>query len=265
MMMKKIFVSLIFIAFVGINLMFGEESGYFAGAQFERGGAELNHKYCAIQGYYNGIYTMGIEDCFTEQYNFKNNKYGFLGGYKHFFTPEFGLRYYGVFNVSKYEYSGYGYRLMDQNPPNMDLLRTKFIHKIKEQHWSINVDVLYNFITNELLDFGVFGGVSLAYVICTYDMNDDSNEKYRVEEYMQIDKMKDFDMGLNFGLRANFIKRHSIELYSRFALMKQRETYAIVVKRGYDIDGLKSRKHYESVTLTNTPHTSFGIRYVFSF
>lgn len=262
--MKKVFVSLIVIGFVGINSMFGEESGYFAGVQFERGGAELNHKYCEIRDYTSPPYSvLKREYCSTEQYDFKNNKYGFLAGYKQFFTPQFGLRYYGVFNVGKYEYSGYGYRIKEPNPPHMDFLRTKFIHKIKEQHLSINVDVLYNFITNELVDFGVFGGVSLAYVIYKYDMNDDTNEKYRAEEYMQIDKMKDFDIGLNLGLRANFIKRHSIELYSRFALMKQRETYAIDVKD--DLFNIVPFKHYESVTLTNKPHTSFGIRYVFSF
>lgn len=264
--MKKVFVSLIVIGFVGINSMFGEESGYFAGVQFERGSAELNHKYCEIRDDYNSppYSVLKREYCSTEQYNFKNNKYGFLAGYKQFFTPQFGLRYYAVFNVGKYEYSGYGYKIKEPNPPHMGFLRTKFIHKIKEQHLSINVDVLYNFITNELLDFGVFGGVSLAYVIYKYDMNKDLNEKYMAEEYMQIDAMKDFDMGLNLGLRANFIKRHSIELYSRFALMKQRETYAVVVKPAHSYD-YRAEEHYESVTLTNKPHTSFGIRYVFSF
>lgn len=85
-MTKKFIAHLVCVGILWLSPVFAEKNGYFVGAQFERGGAELNHKYCAIQGHHNGIYTMGIEDYFTEQYNFKNNKYGFLGGYQQLFN-----------------------------------------------------------------------------------------------------------------------------------------------------------------------------------
>ena len=245
--MKKIYLALIFIGILGISSpLLAEESGFFMGAQLGKGGVELNYKYCAIYQPGNPAGQPKKEEhCSTEhqqdeqdkvynsflageRHDFKSTKYGFLAGYKQFFTPKFGLRYYAAFNVGKYQYNGKAYQRSDKPPLYEWEFRTTYTHKISEQHLSVNVDALYDFITNDIWDFGVFGGVSLGYVWYQYDMNEGVNWYYWERGYKQIDKMQDFDIGLNLGLRVNLIKRHGIEFYSRFSLMKQRETYIII-------------------------------------
>ena len=36
---------------------------------------------------------------------------------------------------------------------------------------------------------------------------------------------RDFDFGINFGLRSNIAQKHGVELYSRFSLLKQKDDY----------------------------------------
>ena len=221
--MKKCFLSVIFVGILGVsNPLFAEESGWFVGTQLSKGGVNLGYRYCVIYATNlvndNGSsitpYPIREERCFVEprqpehfkksyeflvgeEHKLKGIKYGFLGGYKQFFTADFGLRYYVAFDMAKYQYDGAAYMYSDDamNYGKWEL-RTKYTHKINERHFSVNVDALYNFIANDTLDFGVFVGVSLGYVIYKYDMNEGLNHYYGERGYKQIDKMQDFNIGL---------------------------------------------------------------------
>ena len=143
---------------------------------------------------------------------------GVLGGYKFFFMPEVGVRAYGVLN---YQNSQSKY---DDGKATNSILSA-----------SANVDGLYNFVSSESLDFGVFAGLSLGY---TKNTNKDrSGEK---------NSISGFDPGINFGLRANVAQNHGLELYSRFGLADIKKTENGVTQK------------------FRTPYT-VGLRYAYSF
>ena len=64
-------------------------------------------------------------------------QFGILAGYKHFFVPKFGLRFYGLLDYASTEVSGV-------TSTNINA--------------SINADALFNFISGESWDLGGFGG-----------------------------------------------------------------------------------------------------------
>lgn len=71
--------------------------------------------------------------------------YGFVAGYKHFFTPYLGLRSY----------------------VNFDVLHTKFSEQGSSMRanlftYGVNVDFLGNFLSTSVVDFGGFVGLWLG-------------------------------------------------------------------------------------------------------
>ena len=264
-MMKKVIVCFMFAGILGVsNPLLAEESGWFAGVQLGGGGVELGYEYCKITGYREAIIGVAgnyIVDtsCTLDTQNFKGIKYGFLGGYKQFFTADFGLRYYGAFNVGKYSYNGVAYKVDNPNE-----IRASFSNKLDEYTFNFNVDILYNLVSSDDTNFGIFGGVSLGCVWHNYDIKDGIDAKYTEKGYKQVDKARKLDAGLNFGLRVNIAKRHGIELYSRFALLKQKANYAVIaLGRGVGAD--RDELLYKPLTLTNTQIRSLGIAYIFTF
>lgn len=195
-----------------------------------------------------------------QEQQFDGYQWGLLGGYKQFFTPKFGLRYYGSFNMGAYSYDGTAY-----NSDNRADIRTTFTNKLNEYTFHFNVDALYNFIANDTWDFGVFGGVGLGGVLYKYTIEEGIDNHFGKEGYSQIDTARDFNIRLNLGLRANIAKRHGIELFACITLLDNKETYAVLARNG--VGGMGGLPDYElrGVTLTNTPLESFGIRYIFSF
>ena len=125
---------------------------------------------------------------------------GVLGGYKFFFMPEVGVRAYGVLN---YQNSQSKY---DDGKATNNILSA-----------SANVDGLYNFVSSESLDFGVFAGLSLGYTKITNKDESDGEPSSKIT-------MSGFDPGINFGLRANVAQNHGLELYSRFGLADIKKT-----------------------------------------
>lgn len=200
-----------------------------AGVQFGGGGVGLVYEF---KGY-------GVGD---NNHDLEGYRFGLLGGYKQFFTPKFGLRYYAAFDMGQYS----------SNP--------SFKAIVDEYSFVFNVEMLYNFITSETSDFGVFAGVGLGYVIYSYDMKENALISNKEQKRQIVDISRDFDIRFVAGLRVNLAKRHGIELYSRFALMKQKEIYIIT-----PIKSFSGGWDYITTTLTNKALTSFGIGYVFSF
>lgn len=242
--------SVIFAGILGVSSpLLAEESGWFAGVQFGGGGTEIVYEYCSSNKFSRG------KSCFTEPQVFEGYQWGLLGGYKQFFTPKFGLRYYGAFNMGKYSYDGDSIAYKSEGRTDT---RTTFTNKLNEYTFHIHTDILYNFITSETSDFGVFAGVGLGYVL----------HKYTIQygpilnaEYSEIDTARDFDIRFVAGLRVNLAKRHGIEAFIQLPMLKQKENFAVVAWDG-DPNGLNQ---LVGVTLTNTPSSSLGIRYIFSF
>ena len=126
--------------------------------------------------------------------------YGFVGGYKQFFTPYLGLRYYVNVdlhhNMSKYK---------EVDP---DTLK-KETQEIIIANYGANVDFLGNFISSESVDFGGFVGVGIgANILTGKDIEDMKNDNGNI-------KTTDFDLSLNVGLRTNIATNHGIEVVAR--------------------------------------------------
>ena len=139
---NKFAVSVALAGILGASSALAETSGAFVGVQFGFGGANTKNELCIF------------DVCKTDSKSANALRYGFLAGYKQFFTENFGLRYYGVVD--------YGVDFKIDNAFYMGMV-IKSSPKISALNLSANVDALYNFISNDSLEFGAFGGLSLAY------------------------------------------------------------------------------------------------------
>lgn len=83
---------LIFIGILGISPLLAEESGWFVGAEFGTSGVEIEYEYYRDRVFFEGS-RCAID---PQEQQFDGYKWGLLGGYKQFFTPKFGLRYWFV-------------------------------------------------------------------------------------------------------------------------------------------------------------------------
>ena len=166
--MRKVVLSLALAGILGATSAVAEESGAFAGIQAGYG---------AVKG---GV----VED--STQAGFR---YGVVGGYKQFFSENFGLRYYGVVD--------------NGDTKNED--GEKFTTTLNA---NANVDALYNFVSSGSLDFGAFAGLSVGYTT------------HKPKEGYSI---SGFDAGANLGLRANIAKAHGVELFGRVGFIQQKK------------------------------------------
>lgn len=191
--------------------------------------AETDGAFVGVQAGYGADKITGeTPDGYSQTETATGFVYGFLAGYKQFFTQNFGARYYGVVNLGNF---------------SKDVTDGVDSVKVKVNVWNItaNADALYNFVSNESLDFGAFLGLSLGYANHTVkDFGPDTM------------KPSGFDLGINFGLRTNIAQNHGIELYSRFGLLQQKKEETF-----YNSDW--------TVTLKNQQPYAVGLRYVFSF
>lgn len=123
----------------------------------------------------------------TTQY-LLGGSYGFIAGYKQFFTSHIGLRYYANLNLKH---------------STKDITNSTGESYIPDFIWlnyGANVDFLGNFVSNEDLDFGGFVGLGIG---------------ANTEFISQRDSTTNLDVALNVGLRTTFDSKHSLELISR--------------------------------------------------
>ncbi len=109
--------------------------------------------------------------------------YGVVAGYKQFFTPYIGVRYYANFNYKHIN------RILGITPVFSVL------------NYGANIDFLGNFVSSEDLDFGGFVGLGLG-----------GNTSIRTATATSL------DVALNFGLRATF-DSGSLELVARASFL----------------------------------------------
>ena len=208
---NKIALSLAVAGILGASSALAETSGAFVGVQFGFGGAKTTNEFCQSGG--------GMSACQTDSKSASALRYGFLAGYKQFFTENFGLRYYGVVD--------YGADFKIDNAVTFNGVMIKSSPKISALNLSANVDALYNFISNDSLEFGAFGGLSLAYasykaknaLMDVTPMTTGGSDEPAFKDF----KLSGFDMGVNVGVRAQIAQKHGVELYGRFAFMENKK------------------------------------------
>ena len=210
MSINKVALSVALAGILGASSALAETDGAFVGVQFGFGGANTKNEYCESGG--------GMSACTTDSKSASALRYGFLAGYKQFFTENFGLRYYGVVD--------YGADFKIDNAFYMGKM-VNFSPKISALNLSANIDALYNFISNDSLEFGAFGGLSLAYasykaknaLMDVTPMTTGGSDEPAFKDF----KLSGFDMGVNVGVRAQIAQKHGVELYGRFAFMENKK------------------------------------------
>ena len=254
MSINKFALSVALAGILGASSALAETSGAFVGVQFGFGGANAKSEYAVVTTDGSGAYRA---DATKSASSFR---YGFLAGYKQFFTEKFGLRYYGVIDFGTQSEHKIGPSLnMDGASPAEAYFNFTETIKISTLNLNANVDALYNFEQNDSFEFGVFGGLSLGYT--SYKAQSVAingvNRTFSTFTYSYKDlSASGFDFGINFGLRSNIAQKHGVELYSRFSLLKQKDDYK------YALD------EQQTTILTNfeakQPY-QVGLRYTFSF
>ena len=235
--MRKIGLSLVLVGILGATNAVAEESGAFIGVQAGYGSA--NGKWTATEEMTQG------EAVSAKFKNMSSFRYGLLAGYKHFFTPAFGVRAYANFDLGT-KYSKDATETVNGNAADVSL-------KVNTYNINANVDALYNFITNDALDFGIFGGLSLGYTHHKADF-----ELVAGGDSTKFDgKLSGFDLGINFGFRANIATNHGVELYSRFGVLQFKDdvSYTDAEDATFSLKApFELRQPYQ-----------VGLRYTFSF
>lgn len=129
-------------------------------------------------------------------------QYGITAGYKQFFMPYVGLRYYAnlSFMHAPGAYDKDGNEILVGEKKTTTLL-----------NYGVNVDLLANFVAGEDFDFGAFVGVGVGantWLKSGYLENMPSSWKYT-----------SLDVALNVGLRTNIAKNHGIEVLGRVSFL----------------------------------------------
>ena len=238
---NKIALSFALAGILGASTALAETDGAFVGVQAGYGTAKFKNenKYNEYNDY-TGESKSGEMSGSVKASAFR---YGFVAGYKQFFTPEFGARYYASVDLG----ADYKKDYTDENGDDTI--------KWSSYNVSANVDALYNFISSDELDFGVFAGVSLGYASHKLDLTGRDAEPDNVGA-------SGFDLGINFGLRTNIAQNHGIELYSRFGVLQQKKEISGAFD--YNYDGSVIKNSYK-ITPNFQQLYQVGLRYVFSF
>lgn len=126
-------------------------------------------------------------------------KYGLVVGYKQFFNPHIGLRYYANISNSQTQSS------------NKAVTGTNFTSVL---NYGANIDFLGNFIATENVDFGGFIGVGIG-------ANTWSNQTLKDVKNMGMKvSSTGVNLALNVGLRTNLFAHHGIEIAARIPFTK---------------------------------------------
>ena len=189
--------------------------------------------------------------------------YDFIAGYKHFFNPYLGARYYAGFGA----YHG--------------ALKADGFSQIDMIDYGINADFLANVYANAKLNFGLFFGLGIGgnTLVGKYvsDMKRDLSGKIAGDSRLCNNNCVNiktqtthFDFAINAGLRLNIGAHHGVELAVRLPLLSKTiyswggSVIDTVGGDGTDKDNLELKY---STNLFNEikPSHSIKLRYVFSF
>ena len=138
----------------------------------------------------------------NDKQNRSDLNYGFVGGYKQFFTPHLGLRYY--VNVDLHH---------NMSKETNDETGKKETPEIIIANYGVNVDFLGNFIAEDGIDFGGFIGLGLGANTLTGKVIKDLKDMAKAGGVKFSDT--GFDIALNVGLRTNIATNHGLEVAVR--------------------------------------------------
>ncbi len=224
-----------------------EQSGVIIGAEVGYGGASVRD----YGSYSDTDIATGqtYNSSWTTKYDGGGVKYGFIVGYKHFFTPKLGLRAYA--NISA---------MHPSLTTKEDVANQWKKVSATMLNYGVNVDFLGNFISLEKIDFGGFVGLGLG-ANTWLGKSIDDYQKF-IDRYRYGWKLNKtgFDVALNVGLRANIAKYHGIELVARvpFVATTILNKSATNAQEGYNTER-ESRKDN-----LHNPY-NISLRYVVSF
>ena len=224
-----------------------ESSGGFIGIGIGYGGNNVRTNYSCAGNNCGGAVSI------NKSIFFGGVDYGFLVGYKQFFTPKLGLRYYASVNLnhSSFTYSGQHF-----TQPNL----SEKTYSANLINYGANVDFLFNFITNEMLDFGGFIGASLGGNSWIGKGLDDLEKSLKPNTQdggarSFNHNRSSFDAAVNVGLRTNIATNHGIELVARVPFIATSFYNRSIAENG----------KAESLTLNLYHIFSVTARYTFSF
>ena len=146
-------------------------------------------------------------------------QYGITAGYKQFFMPYVGLRYYANFSVmhAPGAYDKDGNEIVSQEKKTTSLL-----------NYGVNVDFLANFVAGEDFDFGAFVGVGVgAYTWL--------KTGYLENSAIESSKLTTLDVALNVGLRTNIAKNHGIEVVGRVSFLDTKPVSGLTLSHPYSV------------------------------
>lgn len=146
-------------------------------------------------------------------------QYGITAGYKQFFMPYVGLRYYANFSVmhAPGAYDKDGNEIVSQEKKTTSLL-----------NYGVNVDFLANFVAGEDFDFGAFVGVGVgAYTWL--------KTGYLENSAIESSKLTALDVALNVGLRTNIAKNHGIEVLGRVSFLDTKPVSGLTLSHPYSV------------------------------
>ena len=189
--------------------------------------------------------------------------YDFIAGYKHFFNPYLGARYYASFGA----YHG--------------ALKAEGFSRVDMIDYGVNADFLANVYANANLNFGLFFGLGIGgnTIVGKYvsDVKRDLSDKIAGDSRLCNNgcvniktKATHFDFAINAGLRLNIGAHHGLELAVRVPLLSKTiyswgvSVIDTVGGNGTDKDNLELKY---STNLFNAikPSHSIKLRYVYSF
>lgn len=179
------------------NLASAESSAPFVGVELGYGEGRVNT---------DTAYLRGVQ-------------YGITAGYKQFFMPYVGLRYYANFSVmhAPGAYDKDGNEVVGQEKKTTSLL-----------NYGVNVDFLANFVAGEDFDFGAFVGVGVgAYTWLKTGYLENSG--------IESSKLTALDVALNVGLRTNIAKNHGIEVLGRVSFLDAKPVSGLTLSHPYSV------------------------------
>lgn len=179
------------------NLASAESSAAFVGVELGYGEGRVNTDIAYLRGV----------------------QYGITAGYKQFFMPYVGLRYYANFSVmhAPGAYDKDGNEIVSLEKKTTSLL-----------NYGVNVDFLANFVAGEDFDFGAFVGVGVgAYTWL--------KEGYLESSAVESSKLTALDVALNVGLRTNIAKNHGIEVAGRVSFLGAKPVSGLTLSHPYSV------------------------------
>lgn len=193
---KKLLVSVALSLAFASSALIAEESGVFVGVGVGYGASAAK------------ISVVG-ESVPTQDFN--GMSYEVIAGYKQFFTPSFGLRYYANFVYAQHK--------VKDSESDM---------KIDAMNYGVNVDALYNFVSSGDTNIGAFLGLGVgAMSFGGKDLKDQKMDK------------TGFNLALNVGLRSEFAKHHGVEIAARVPFiattLADDEIQKVTAKENYNV------------------------------